>query len=105
MKSNNKQNSGTVGGRIQYNFALGQAQRDESPLYLTPRIQDFKLPWAEQTAALSRTEPVDRLNEPRIVPFEVVCEQIRQRNEAKTAILQEVLQRSEGFQHRFWGIN
>jgi hypothetical protein len=83
-----------------------------------PRIQDFKLPRfssrdapaigpteTPEVAGKARTEPVDHLAEPRIVPFEVVCEQIRQRNEAKTAILREALQRTESSQQRFWGIN
>ena len=37
--------------------------------------------------------------------FEVVLEAIRHRHEAKTAILEEALQRSECSQQRFWGIN
>jgi hypothetical protein len=37
--------------------------------------------------------------------FELVLEAIRQRHETKTAILQEVLQRSQSAQQRFWGIN
>ena len=36
---------------------------------------------------------------------ELVFEAIRQRGEAKTAVLEEVLQRAEQLQQRFWGIN
>ena len=37
--------------------------------------------------------------------FEIVLEAIRHRQETKTAILEEALQRSEQAQQRFWGIN
>jgi len=36
---------------------------------------------------------------------ELVLEAIRQRGEAKTAVLEELLHRAEQFQQRFWGIN
>lgn len=77
-------------------------------------IQEFKLRWTsnqEGDAAapdnVTNADPssAQGLAEPRIVPFEVICEQIRQRNEAKTQILREALQRSECSQTRFWGIN
>ena len=40
-----------------------------------------------------------------IKSFDLLFEQFRQRSEAKTLLMEEVLQRSESTQRRFWGIN
>jgi len=45
-----------------------------------------------------------RMPSPPPQTLELALEAIRQRHEAKTAVLEEALQRTEHFQ-RFWGIN
>ena len=37
--------------------------------------------------------------------FELALEEVRQRLETKTALLEEALQRFDRSEHRFWGIN
>jgi len=124
MKSHPQKNSRATGSRIEYDRSLHPTQNEAEWLNSMAKVQNFRAPWAPlrgsdapgcardiPTSAAAReskdprTESRSALVVPEIVPFEAVCEEIRRRNETKTAILEEALQRSQTFQQRFWGIN
>jgi hypothetical protein len=59
----------------------------------------------ETPATETRTELLALSGEGSPAHFELVLEEIRQRRETKTTVLEEGLLRSERAQGRFWGIN
>src|SRR5579872_6285304 len=114
MKSPTKRHSQN-NGRLEYGRALAQARDEAHWLNSMAKIQSFRAPWkplqTSQPAQIPGTtdsreegayprppsgEPL--LAVPPILAFETACEEIRKRNETKTLILQEVLQRSESAQ-------
>lgn len=58
-----------------------------------------------QMPSTSHTATMPPAEERPIKSFDLLFEQFRQRSEAKTLLMEEVLQRSESTQRRFWGIN
>lgn len=135
MSTSTKLNQKHSGGQIQYTHVLTQSKEEPNPVMSMVRTQAFRVPWAPlkghlegawsrrdqgatpankpnvelpAEASAAGTVPGPLVHKPNCTPapsFELVLEAIRQRQETKTAILEEALQRTERFQQRFWGIN
>ena len=126
----NPQNASTS---ILHQQIFEQAPAGANSLSSTAWIQCFRVPWAplrgsehsdssrlEHKPAPANTSgsalhfskstshieaKLDSLSEGATGRFELVLEEIRERTQAKTAVLREALQYSERSQLRFWGIN
>jgi hypothetical protein len=124
MKSPIQRNAKAFGSRIEFSRSLGRTQDEANWLNSVAGIHNFRAPWAPVRSSDAggsssdmaqivpgvrpedpQTESSDQSIQASIVPFEIVCEEIRRRTETKTTILELALQRTESFQPRFWGIN
>ncbi|HWV99746.1 MAG TPA: hypothetical protein VNZ64_08660 [Candidatus Acidoferrum sp.] len=134
MKSSTQLSSKVPGAQIQYAHALTELEAEANPLMPMARIRAFRMSWTplksdappsslclapvdnspgERSSAVrvdtpateTRTESLALSGEGSPAHFELVLEEIRQRRETKTTLLEEGLLRSERSQGRFWGIN
>jgi hypothetical protein len=134
MKPSMKRVEELNASKPQFAYALTQTPVEPNPLTEVVRLKTFRVPWSPLKTAVHATgsgpasEGASTNNRPDSTPaqpaqlsedidaikpvgaepmrnFEVAFEEIRHRLETKTALLEEVLQRFERSEHRFWGIN
>ena len=134
MKSSTPLTSKIPGTQIQYACALTELETEANPLMPMARVRAFRVSWSplesnappslmcpapvkdspteqssaarvESRVAETRTESPTPSAEDSSAQFELVLEEIRQRRETKTTLLEEGLLRSARLQQRFCGIN